>query len=315
MLLTAMTIGICLFLYLLPGCKAGSGMIKRPLFQRIQVEQDQHYETAFSFRKGVLRRLAFFRLLDETMTVKWARLAGLDQVQIIRALSRLRWSITFQEVLLAKLTGGFCLLASVGYVLLIAATGREVDYIDYSLVLVGLIFYLLPTNWIELADRRAKEEMARQVPAFFGIVQVLVEAGLPIHVAVRSAAARYPERLGLELARLELEERTYGTWRQALEEFAYRWEVDGLVAVVLEINRALTKGVSVAGPLSVQVDELLRQQEDDAAERTNKLSVRLIPLMILAMGVPLMFLVLGPTFMDIKGGCNFFCDTRFLLKK
>lgn len=122
---------------------------------------------------------------------------------------------------------------------------------------------------------------------------------MPIQAAVKQTARRFDARLGHELARLEVEEKRYGTWRKALEEFAFRWEVDALTAIALEINEAISKGVSIANMLAVQVEEQVRQQEDEASAHMNRLNIRLLPFVILLMGVPLFFLVMGPALMGI----------------
>ncbi|EAO7496446.1 pilus assembly protein TadC, partial [Salmonella enterica] len=153
---------------------------------------------------------------------------------------------------------------------------------------------------LEWADKRAKAEIQAQVPVFFSIVQSLVEAGMPLQSAVKQTARRFDARLGHELARLETEEKRYGTWRKALEEMAFRWEVDALTTITMEMNEAIRKGISISNMLAVQVEEQMRQQEDEASARMNRLNIRLLPFVIVLMGVPLLFLVMGPVLMGIN---------------
>ena len=137
---------------------------------------------------------------------------------------------------MAKLAGGVALVLALGISTVLVRSNGGLGAGQLSPVAIALLFFLLPTWILDKADKQAKEEMRRQVPIFFGIVQALVEAGLPVHTAVRSTARRFDGRLGQELAQLEVEEKRYGNWRKALEEMAYRWEIESLVSIVLEIN-------------------------------------------------------------------------------
>ncbi len=292
-------IGIAIFIYMFPSCLSERKHGHTALFGRIEVEQQEHYHATFQRKErkwpGINRLQQ-----DDELTRKLSAYVGLDPDKTADILMRLRWSVTKEEILLAKLVGGVALILSLGISIILVRSNGGLGASELSPVCIAALFFLLPTWILDTADKQAKEEIRRQVPIFFGIVQALVEAGLPVHTAVRASARRFDGRLGYELAQLEVEEKRYGNWRKALEEMAYRWEIDSLVSIVLEINGAMTKGVSIAAALATQVEELLKQQEDEAADRMNRMSVRLLPLLILFMGVPLLFLVLGPAFIGMK---------------
>ncbi|WP_134685214.1 type II secretion system F family protein [Brevibacillus migulae] len=292
-------IAAAVLLYLYPSFLSAKNNGQAALFGRIEVEQQGHYKHAF--RKNERNWPGLERLRqDPSLSNKLAGYVGLNMKKTEEMLQRLRWQICVEELLLAKLVGGIVLLLTLGFSIFFVHSDGGLGIKQLSPAGIALVLFLLPTWLIESADKQAKEEIRQQVPIFFGIVQALVEAGLPVHTAVRSAARRFSGRLGQELVQLEVEEKRYGNWRKALEEMAYRWEIDSLVSIVLEINGAITKGVSIAAALATQVEELLKQQEDEAADRMNRMSVRLLPLLIVFMGVPLLFLVLGPAFIGMK---------------
>jgi tight adherence protein C len=298
-MLMSIALGVAVFLMVLPACFAAGlgGTDRAALFGRIDVEQHDRFEASFVKKRRHWPGLARLRN-DQALVQKLAGYVGLDVPKTAAMLARLHLDISVEEILLARIAAGCLLGVAVLCTLLFVRLSGGIT-IQLAPVLIALALFLLPTVLLEKADKRAVDEIRRQVPVFFGIVVALVEAGLPIHTAIRSAARRYEGRLGREMALLEVEERKYGNWRKALEELAFRWEVDGLVSIALEINGALTKGVSIAGPLATQVEELLKQLEDEAADRMNRLSVRLLPLLIVFMGVPLLFLVIGPAFIGI----------------
>jgi tight adherence protein C len=299
-MLMAIMLGIAVFLLFLPACfVAGTGRNEHTvLVERIEIEQQDHYKASFMKKRPHWPGLSRLRH-DQALAQRLSEYLGLDRRKLAASLTRLRWEISLEEIILARIAACCFLLAALVYAVLVVRTSGGIQMVQLTPVLLASLLFFLPTFLLESADKRAIEEIREQVPILFGIVLALVEAGLPIHTAIRSAARRYDGRLGRELALLEVEEKRYGNWRKALEEMAYRWEVDALVSIALEINGALTKGVSIAGPLATQVEELLKQQEDEAADRVNRLSVRLLPLLILFMGVPLLFLVIGPAFIGI----------------
>ncbi len=290
---------VAILLYLLPSSFVAKGTMSHGmLFDRIEVEQKTLFQMTFSRAKRGLPGLAYLQK-NKKAAEKLARMLGVEREKVSVSLQRLRWTVSIEEVLLAKVVGAGFVCLSLIYVLILMRTGRSLSTFQLIPVVAAILIFLLPTYLIERADKQAKEEIRIQIPIFFGIVQSLVEAGMPIHAAVRATARRYQTRLGREIALLEVDEKRFGNWRKALEELAYRWDVDAFVSIVMEINEALTKGVSIAPMLAVQVEEQIKQQEDEAASQTNRLQVRLIPLLVVFMGVPLMFLVMGPAFLGI----------------
>jgi tight adherence protein C len=287
--------GLAVFLGGLPGCFSPLKADVSSLHERIDTEQQSLLDLSFQQKRRV-----WTWEKNETFMQRLCQWTGVDRKKAKDVLFRLRWNISLAEVLLAKMAGATLLLAALCFLLFQLCSGQEIRIRGIVPVLLALIVFLLPSILLDWADKRVKSEIREQVPIFFGIVQALVEAGMPIQSAVKNTARRFNGRLGWELARLEVEEKRFGNWRKALEEMAYRWEVDALISIAMEINEAITKGVSIAGMLAAQVEEQLRQQEDEASANMNRLHIRLLPFVILLMGVPLLFLVMGPAFMGMK---------------
>ncbi|GAA4721541.1 type II secretion system F family protein [Brevibacillus fulvus] len=289
--------GIAILLYLLPGCFVAR--MATDLTKRLEVERYRQYKQTFVGRArnwpGVNRLQENPRLTNRL--VQWF---GIDRQKIMEIISRLQWGVTLEEVILAKLVTGSCLLLSLMFMIGQLYRGAEFAYTQLIPAVLSLVAFFLPTQLLVWADERAKAEIRQQVPVFFSIVQSLVQSGMPVHQAVKTVARRFEGRLGKELRHLELAEKSYGNWRMALEELAYRWDVDSFVSIAMEISEALKKGVSIAPMLALQIEEQLKQQEDEAATYVNRLSIRLLPFVIIFMGIPLLFLVMGPAFIGIR---------------
>lgn len=298
-IIVCLVVGVALFLFLLPACFSADSSEPTALFGRIEVEQHHLFQSSFEREQRSLPGLKKLQA-NQGLMDKLCRWASMDQKKTGLILSRLRWNISIEELLLAKLATAIFLVASVGFALVRIYASHAVEKSDLLPGLICLVGFILPGLLLEWADKRVKSEIREQIPVFFSIVQALVEAGMPIQAAVKNTARRSQSRLGQELAQLEVLEKRFGNWRKALEEMAYRWDVDAFISIALEINEAITKGVSIAGTLAVQIEEQLKQQEDEAAEYMNKLTIRLLPFVILLMGVPLLYLVMGPAFLGIK---------------
>lgn len=298
MFLLCVMAGLALFLYGLPACLEWRGASVDSLFGRIQHEQQASLAHAFQQRKSRLPFISRIERQEEWMK-RLCDWTGIDRKKTEQILLRLRWEVSVAEVALLR---GILMVLVASFLLrmlVLVYTGQGLGLANSWPLLLSLVLYLCPTLLLEWADSRAQAEIRSQVPIFFSIVQSLVEAGMPLQAAVKQTARRFDARLGRELARLETEEKRYGTWRKALEELAFRWDVDSLHAISMEINEAMSKGVSIATMLEVQVEEQMKQQEDEAAAYMNRLNIRLLPFVILLMGVPLLFLVIGPMLMSM----------------
>lgn len=298
MLLICVITGIALFFYGLPACLEREIAPVDSLFGRIDQEQQAHLDQSFRRKKN---RIRFVELLGkrEAWLQRASEWTGVDRNKTEEILFRLHWRVNVAEIVLCRGLSLIFVASSLLYLLVAIYAGKALGLANSWPLMVSLVLYLLPTLLLEWADKRAKAEIQAQVPVFFSIVQSLVEAGMPLQSAVKQTARRFDARLGHELARLETEEKRYGTWRKALEEMAFRWEVDALTTIAMEINEAIRKGISISKILAVQVEEQMRQQEDEASARMNRLNIRLLPFVIVLMGVPLLFLVMGPVLMGI----------------
>jgi tight adherence protein C len=297
-LVLSILVSVAIFLYGLPYCASKGEPISATIFGRIDSEKQAKLEQ--SFQQG-RKRWTLVRSLEKNQVLlqhfyKWT---GVDKKKKEETLARLGIDISLTEIVLFRLISMCFIASSLASLAMSMVNDEKIGTVNGLPLTFSLFLYLLPNMLLDRADKRAKAEIREQVPIFFSIVQSLVEAGMPLQQAVKQTARRFDTRLGRELASLEMGEKRYGNWRKALEELAFRWEVDSLTTIALEMNEAMKKGVSISHMLSVQVEEQVRQQEDEAATHMNRLNIRLLPFVILLMGLPLLFLVMGPAFIGI----------------
>ncbi|KQL47039.1 pilus assembly protein TadC [Brevibacillus choshinensis] len=291
-------IGLAFFLYGLPACLGREGGLILTLFGRIDQEQQAQLNHSFQQTQTRWTIVRYLEKHDEALE-RLCVWMGIERKKTEETLRRLHSKVCLPEVVVVRAVCMVLIAAALLYLIASIYMGQSLGMVNSLPLVAALILYMLPTWLLEWADQRIKGEIREQVPIFFSIVQALVEAGMPIQSAVKETARRFDTRLGRELARLEIEEKRLGTWRHALKELAFRWEVDALTTIALEMNEAISKGVSISSMLAVQVEEQVRQMEDEASTRMNRLNIRLLPFVIILMGVPLLFLVMGPALIGI----------------
>jgi len=301
MLILCILAAAAVFCFGLPACleRVRVGSQADSLVDRIDQEQQAFLDQTFERDKS---RFRLARILEKNE--QWMQRAcewtGVDRKKTEQILLRLRWPISLVDIVLFRGVAMVLIASSLLRLLVAVYTGQSLGMDVGMPLLISMLLYIFPTLLLESGDKRAKAKIQAQVPVFFSIVQSLVEAGMPLQAAVKQTAKRFDALLGHEMARLEMEEKRFGNWRKALEAMAYRWEVDALTTIAMEMNEAIRKGVSISNMLAVQVEEQLRLQEDEASAHMNRLNIRLLPFVIVLMGLPLLFLVMGPVMMGIS---------------
>ncbi|AUM63174.1 hypothetical protein C0R09_00580 [Brevibacillus laterosporus] len=296
-LLASVWIGILIMVVAFPFFHVVHKGEKLSLFTRFFSEEPEEKREIRLFSRG--QRIILWMTTPKRFD-DLARGLGFDLFRVKKQLQRLRWKTKVEEWFILKVLGALflgCAVILLGYQYL---RDGEIDIFHKIGLILSLLLYFCPNLIIDWYDKRAQREIEVQIPIFFSIVLALVEAGMPVHVAMSRAASRYPKRLGQEIARLELEQKRYGNWRKALEELALCWELASFLSIVTDIQEALTKGTNISHLLRMHIEEQLRKEEDQMTDEVNRMSVRLLPLVVLFMGVPLMFLVLGPSLIGIK---------------
>lgn len=114
-MVVSILLGVASFLLCVPSCMIAVGDRQQGLFNRIEIERHERFQAAFSNRRSRLPGVDWL-LRHQEVASKFSRYVGLDRQKVEGILGRLRWEVTFEEMLLAKLVGGFLLLASLVYV-------------------------------------------------------------------------------------------------------------------------------------------------------------------------------------------------------
>lgn len=210
--------------------------------------------------------------------------------------AKMEKEITVEEIISMKLLG----LA--GAVLFM---GLGVSFgVNTILILFGLIFYLfgtiVPQRMIEQKIKARRENIERNLPEFLDLVKSVTEAGLVVQEAINKVTARLKGPLADEFKGVMAETKSNGgQWRIAMENMAFRNDIDTLSDVVSDILIAYEKGTSITDTLNKEAILMRELRNTKLQEKAKSMSVKLIIPMAIFSFLPLLVLLVAPMVMQM----------------
>lgn len=201
------------------------------------------------------------------------------------------WTV---ESMLAAKGAGIAAGAVVGLVV-----GR---FSPSSLVLVpGLAALggILPDVLMRNAGQRRQQSVRRSLADALDMLTVCVEAGLGFDAAMLQVARKTEGAFAGELARALQEVQIGRSRTEALQRMADRIDVQELRAFVTAIVQADRLGIPVADVLRAQAQQMRLVRRQDAEERAQKVTVKILFPLVLCIFPALLVVVVGPAILSI----------------
>ena len=156
---------------------------------------------------------------------------------------------------------------------------------------------LLPEMWILWRVSARQDRLRRALPDALDLLVICVEAGLGLDQALLRVSQElevvHPE-LSEELQLVNMEMRVGKTRIDALRELARRTGVEDVKALVAMLAQTERFGTSIASSLRVHSDDLRTRRRQRAEEMAAKMSVKMVPVLVLFIFPALMVVLLGP---------------------
>lgn len=210
--------------------------------------------------------------------------------------ARLEKTFTAEEVVSMKLLGTAGMI-----IFLIAAFSLNFNML---FVLAAVICYMLgsfiPQRMIDQKIAERRERIEDDLPDFLDLVKSVTESGLVIQEALNKVTARTRGPLAEEFRAVMVETKANGgQWRLAMENMAFRNDIDNLSDVVSDILIAYEKGTSITETLKKEADMMRQLKNTRFQEKARGLSVKLIIPMAIFSFLPLLALLLGPMLIQL----------------
>jgi len=203
----------------------------------------------------------------------------------------------------ANLTAGsffaIRLLVLLGGVFLAYQLNRDVDAIDLTSLLLGLLSilsgWMLPVAWLNARMRARQDEILRGLPDALDMLSVCASAGLGFDQSLQKISEYWDTELGHELKRV-IEEMEMGVSRaDALKNLSSRLDVDDLSRFVAILVQAERIGMSYADVLHSQALQMRVLRQLRTREIANKLPAKMILPLVLFIFPAMIAVILGPS--------------------
>ncbi|WP_031516981.1 type II secretion system F family protein [Desulfofalx alkaliphila] len=164
-------------------------------------------------------------------------------------------------------------------------------------LLVGIILYFIPRVWLNNKARQRVESINRDIPAFCVSFAAVLESGADFYTAITEVSNSMKDsELAKEFSRA-IDEMSLGKRRSdALADIAIRCSIPDLTDLVRRMDQAERYGTSMADAIKDHAQRIMIRRKNDAAEKAGRLTIRLLPIILIFILGPLMGLLFFPVF-------------------
>lgn len=210
------------------------------------------------------------------------------QRQLLRADVK---NITPEEIATLKIIGLF------GGAFIIVTTGLFAGMYGIAMGLLFIvIFYVTPTSRLDKIYKKRRDEIKDILPTYLRLLANATSAGLTIEEAIRKVSRKYPCLLSDEFKKVENEAKYSNDWGQALENMAFKNDIDELYNLIAEIKITKEKGTPITEVLIRHADKIDMESTFTITERARKKATSLILPIFLFLFAPLLGIILLPMF-------------------
>ena len=210
--------------------------------------------------------------------------AGFRSPEVIQAISGVRILLPFVFVAIVYFSGLYRYSPTV--IFIVAAAGG----------------YVLPELWLSRRIRRRQHKLQLAIPDGLDLLVICVEAGLGLDQALQRVSEElhitHPE-LSFELQLVTTEMRLGKTRMDALRDLGRRTGLDDIKALVAMLVQTERFGTSIAQSLRVHSDDLRMKRRQRAEEAAAKISVKMVPVLVLFIFPAMMIVTMGPAVLTI----------------
>lgn len=208
---------------------------------------------------------------------------------------------------------GPLILAAVKVILMLAPPGLGLLAGSLGLVrigqgllfgaLAGVMGMVLPSLWLDRRKRHRQKTLRQSLPDFLDLIVVCLESGLSFESALQRVADELRPAhpvLAAELAVVQREVALGRTLEDALQNFAFRSDLDIVKNLATFVQQARRFGSSMAETLRIHSDMLRDQREQRAEELAQKAAVKILFPTLLFIFPAIFVVLIGPAAIDIK---------------
>jgi tight adherence protein C len=169
-------------------------------------------------------------------------------------------------------------------------------------VMTGIAGIIAPGFWLDAQKSRRQTTMRRALPDALDLLVICVEAGLSLPSALvritKELRTAYP-MLALEMMIVHREIQLGHTTGEALKRFGDRFDLEEVRSLASVIRQAERFGASIVTAIRVHAETLRHLRLENARERAQKATVKLLFPTVLCIFPAMFVVILGPAVFDI----------------
>lgn len=263
-----------------------------PVEDRLSNLQDDHRKPG-----GSIRSDADAREIRKAWSQKEERRHKLGDRLVQAGLYRRNSTVFFYTIQIAL--GALPVAVGVGASMLGITTPRAGLLIG---VMTGMAGIVAPGLWLDYQKKSRQTAIRRALPDALDLLVVCVEAGLSLPAALvrvtKELRTAYP-MLAMELIIVHREVQLGHSTGEALRRFADRFDLEELRSLSSVVRQAERFGASIVNALRVHAETLRHKRVEQARERAQKATVKVLFPTILCIFPAIFVVVVGPAALGI----------------
>jgi tight adherence protein C len=171
----------------------------------------------------------------------------------------------------------------------------------YGFIAAG-VGTIAPGYWLEMKKKKRQTQLRRALPDALDVIIVSLEGGLSLPAAFQKVLTELRTAHPMLSAEMSIVRREIQLGRstgQALQRMAERFDVEEIRSMASVIIQAERFGASVVKALRVHADSLRLKRQQQAEEKAQKASVKLVFPTVLFIFPTLFVVLVGPAAFDI----------------
>ena len=195
-------------------------------------------------------------------------------------------------------------LVFVGLLAVALAEPKE-DITPKLIMAAGIVMafiYGVPRVMLSSQAENRCRRIKHALPDALDMITMMVTGGLPLRDAIQRVARElhriYPD-IACELRMVEVQTDT-GSLELALRQFSKRLDIPDVTALASLVQQTERIGGQVAGAFREFADSIRRTRRQQAEERGNKASIKLLFPIVFFLAPPVYVLLLGPAVIEMK---------------
>jgi tight adherence protein C len=220
------------------------------------------------------------------------------KLKLVQAGYRTKNAVRIYHFLQFALGIGLLLMGVLVAIVQITTGSPSTQQLAFTIVLPGLIGYMVPKYWVTKRQQARQEEITNGFPDSLDMMLVCVEAGQSLDQAINRVAKEietsYPS-LAEEFQIVAYEMKAGKEKSRVLRDMGERVDVQDINSFVTTLIQSSTFGTSIAEALRVYADEIRDKRVIRAEEKANKLPTKLTLGTMMFCVPPLLIILIGPS--------------------